>query len=127
MRSLLAAVLAQRMRNLVPHDGGELVIGRIELGKEPGVDGDFAPRHAPGVDFVGADHVDFPGPARCIRAECAGVRDQAVGDAAHSLDLSGVSVKLPLLVRSLQHLLIFVGARAAIQTTTYLMKPSNKL
>jgi len=44
-------MFAERMRNLVPHHGGELVIGDLQLLDEAGVDGDLAARHAPRVDL----------------------------------------------------------------------------
>ncbi len=50
-RHALAAVLAQRMPDLVADHRGELGVARLELLDQAGIDGDLAARHAPGIDF----------------------------------------------------------------------------
>jgi hypothetical protein len=67
----LARVLEQRVRDLVAHHGPQLVLGQLELLDQPGVDGDLSARHAPGVDLIGGEDVDFPLPGRSIIAKNA--------------------------------------------------------
>src|SRR5881628_4060222 len=51
LRRALAPVLTQRMGNLVPHHGRDLVVRRLELLEDAGVKRDLATGHAPRVDL----------------------------------------------------------------------------
>ncbi|MNL79581.1 hypothetical protein D3C87_2062240 [compost metagenome] len=68
-------MLAQRVGNLVANHRGKLIVGGFDLRDQAGIDGDLASGHAPGVDLVAGQHVDFPFPARRIRAKNARLRN----------------------------------------------------
>src|SRR5258708_6898888 len=90
-------VLAQRVRDLVPHYGSQLFVRRIQFRQETGIDGDLAAGHAPRVRLGRGDHVDLPVPARRIGAERCRVRDQTPCYGTRPLDLSGIPVELVFL------------------------------
>ena len=48
LRHALAPMLAQRVRDFVPHHGSQLVVGNLELLDQPRVHRHLAARHAPG-------------------------------------------------------------------------------
>src|SRR5262249_24550639 len=51
LRGALATVLAQRVGDLVAHDGRQLVVRDLEFFDDAGVHGDLAAGHAPSVDL----------------------------------------------------------------------------
>ncbi len=77
----------------------------------PGVDRDLAARHAPGVDLVRADDVDFPLPCGRVGAERARRRDQPARYGAHAVHLGGIAVERALLRGALQGLLVGLHRR----------------
>src|SRR5207244_9515462 len=76
LRSALTAMLAQRVRDLVSHDGGELVVGDLDLFDDAGVDRDLAAWHAPGVDLWRGQDVHLPFPVDRVLAKDRGLRDE---------------------------------------------------
>src|SRR5258705_216442 len=116
LRHLLAGafapVLAQRVPDLVPHHGCELIVGEVQLAHEPRVDRDLAAGHAPRVDLLRADDIDFPFPARCVAAECPGAGNEPVRDSAHPCDLGRIVVELVFLASIREYLGVGFGGAA---------------
>src|SRR5688572_696738 len=103
-RHALARVLAKRVRDLMPHDCGDLVVGRVQLLDQTGVDRHLPRRHAPGVHFVDGNHVHFPGPLAGVVAESDRMRDEALGDLLYALHHGRVAVQYAFLLRLGHHL-----------------------
>src|SRR2546422_974244 len=112
LRRALAPVLTQRMGDLVPHHGCDLVVRRVELLEDAGVQRDLATGHAPRVDLRRGEDIHLPFPTRCVLPEHTGLRDDAPGDRADALDLLRIPVDVALRALLLEYLL--VGERRAL-------------
>jgi hypothetical protein len=104
LRHLLARMLAQGVRDLVPHHDRDLVVGEIQPLDEARVEDDLAAGHAEGVELVAADDVHFPLPRRRVLAEHACLRLDARGDRTHALGQHGIGVEGALVRRLVSQL-----------------------
>ena len=93
---LFAGMFAQRVGNLVPHDGGQLIVCELELAHDAGVHANLAARGAESVDLVRVKHIDFPVPLQRIGAENTNLRNQILADIAHALRQGRIVVELLL-------------------------------
>src|SRR5436309_7335982 len=112
LRRALAPVLTQRMGDLVPHHGRDLVVCRLELLEDAGVKRDLAAGHAPRIDLRRGENVHLPFPTRRVLPEHTGLRDDAPGDGADALDLLRIAVDVAVRALLLEYLL--VGERRAL-------------
>jgi len=106
-------MLAQRVRDLVSHDRGELVVGDLDLLDDARIDRDLAPGHAPRVDLGRGQHVHLPFPVERVLAKDRGLRDEPLGDGANALHLLRIFVDVALRVLLLEHGLV-LGRRGLI-------------
>ena len=103
LRGPFPGMLAQRMGDLVPHDGRNLVIGQVELLDDAAVERDLATRHAPGIELVGLDDVDLPLPLQRILPERPHLRDDAPRHRPHPGGHGRVGIEPTVRLRLLQH------------------------
>ena len=71
-------MLAQGVRNLMTDHCGQLVVRRLHLVEQAGIDGNLAARHAPGVYVLGGQHIHLPAPVRRIGAKNTSRHNQAI-------------------------------------------------
>mmetsp|Transcript_54684 Transcript_54684/g.129235 ORF Transcript_54684/g.129235 Transcript_54684/m.129235 type:complete len:310 (-) Transcript_54684:1187-2116(-) len=106
-------MLAQRMRDLMAHDGRDLVVLQLELFENAVIEGDLAARHAKRVELGVAKQVDLPFPLPCAVVPFVAERDDALGDVAQPLQLRMLHRRERALLRSLlHHLRVLLGAGA---------------
>ena len=46
----------------MPHDHGHFIVGQFELIQDACVESNLAARHAPSVELIAANQIDFPFP-----------------------------------------------------------------
>src|SRR4051812_19511256 len=89
-------MLAKRVRDLVSHDCGELVVGELQPLDEAAVDNHFAAGHCPRVQLRVVYHMCFPRPSRRVGSQRAGLRNDPRGDRAHTLEDRRVAIERAL-------------------------------
>jgi hypothetical protein len=97
-------VLLERVRNLVPHDGGQLPVGQLERLDDARVDDDLAAGHAPGVHRLFVDDVHLPVPFQGVLAEYAGLGYQLLCHGLHAVVDGLVGVQGSGLLGLIEHL-----------------------
>src|SRR5215469_15587860 len=102
-------MFAERMRNLVPHHGGELVIGDLKLLDEAGIDRYLTARHAPRVDLVCRLLLEKKNTTESVFPEDCLLRDDAVGNPADAFHFFGIVIHGALRGLALNQLLVLGG------------------
>jgi hypothetical protein len=112
-RHALGCVVRECVRDLVPHDLREFIVGRVDLLDQPGVDRHAAARHAPGVDGLRVvDDLHAPLPLGALGAHPDGLAHEPLGDHFDAVQQPRVGHQLAFLL-VLAHFLRVRLARGA--------------